>query len=477
MQTTPFRLKFRSPDPAFPFLVPIGPANFCESSVSKRVEKIRAAVNKLQDLKDSQMEITLLRSCLSLPKFNFSLRTCPPTAIQQATLAFDSLIRETLSDLAGGLLSNWAWRKASLPSALGGLNLRSASLHAPAAFISSLTQSGSLITRITGQSNVPPSPHLAGAVSDSAHAARRPDWSSVEGINVPLHQRSLSRMIDEATHSYLLDSAPDSRSRALALSTAIPHAGDWLNVVPSAALGLHLHDREFRLCLDYWLGLRITGRNPRCSVCAKEGIVDSFGDHCVGCGGNGDRIHRHDSLPDILFSAAQSAALAPRKEIPSLIPGTNSRPADIYLPNWCRGRPASLDITVISTLQSSTLLGATNNQGHALRVGDERKIAAHNKSCRVVGVSFVPMVVESLGGWSEEASLTISRIGLHLGQRTGSSPGETTRHLFLRLAITLRRGNSSQWLNRMPPPLPGLMETLETFLFFLFYTFVYKMFV
>ena len=103
---------------------PIGPANFCESSVSKRVEEIRATVNKLQDLEDSQMETILLRSCLSLPKFNFSLRTCPPTDIQQATLAFDSLIRETLSDLAGGPLSDWAWRKASLPSALGGLNLK-----------------------------------------------------------------------------------------------------------------------------------------------------------------------------------------------------------------------------------------------------------------------------------------------------------------------------------------------------------------
>ena len=35
----------------------------------------------------------------------------------------------------------------------------------------------------------------------------------------------------------------------------------------------------------------------------------------VGCGGNGDRIHRHDSVRDALFSAAQTAALAPRKEV------------------------------------------------------------------------------------------------------------------------------------------------------------------
>ena len=50
---------------------PIGPAAFCESIVMSRVEKIRTAVTKLRDLEDSQMETTLLRFCLSLPKFNF----------------------------------------------------------------------------------------------------------------------------------------------------------------------------------------------------------------------------------------------------------------------------------------------------------------------------------------------------------------------------------------------------------------------
>ena len=57
--------------------------------------------------------------------------------------------------------------------------------------------------------------------------------------------------------------------------------------------------------------------------------------HHVGCGGNGDQIHRHDSIRDAVFSAAQAAALAPRKEVPSLISGTLSRPADIFLPNRC----------------------------------------------------------------------------------------------------------------------------------------------
>ena len=105
----------------------------------------------------------------------------------------------------------------------------------------------------------------------------------------------------------------------------------------------------------------------RCRIC--HAVADPFGDHQVGCGGNGDRIHRHDSIRDAVFSAAQSAA---RREVPSLIPDTRSRPADIFLPNWKRGRPAALDVTVISTLQQLTIHGAASMQGHDLRVGEER---------------------------------------------------------------------------------------------------------
>ncbi len=76
-------------------------------------------------------------------------------------------------------------------------------------------------------------------------------------------------------------------------------------------------------------------------------------------------------------------------------------------------------------------------------------MAAHFEACQSVGVSCVPLVAESLGGWSEEASLIICRIGRLLGQRLGSPPAETTRHLFQRLSITLWRGNASLWLQRL----------------------------
>ena len=65
---------------------------------------------------------------------------------------------------------------------------------------------------------------------------------TLEDIDVPLHQHSLSLANDEALHQQLLSSAPSTHSRALALSSALPHAGDWLNGIPTAALGLHLQD-------------------------------------------------------------------------------------------------------------------------------------------------------------------------------------------------------------------------------------------
>ena len=290
-----------------------------------------------------------------------------------------------------------------------------------------------------------PSRHLTSSVSALAEAAKRPEWGSIEDIDVLLRQHALSNCIDEASLNLLLMSAP---AKALANSTALPHAGDWLNVVPSKALGLHLQDWEFRLCLQYWLGLSMLEEGVRYPIC--QGASDTFGDHQVGCGGNGDRIHRHDAIRDVLFSAAQAATLAPRKEVPSLIPGSSSCPANVYLPNWKRGQPAAIDVTVISTLQQQTQTGAANTPGHALTVAEERKMAAHAEACNAVGVHFIPLAADTLGALSREAIDTVSSIGHIQGQRLGIPPAESICHLFQRLAIALWRGNATLWIRRQP---------------------------
>ena len=430
---------------------PIGSASFCTSTVMKRIAKIQDTLVNLRDLQDAQIETVLLRSCLSLPKIAFTLRSCAPNLIHPALAAFDNIMRDSLADLCGGPISDWSWLKASLPVSLGGLNLRQALLHAPAAFIGSLALSDPLVAQILR--HPPPVPaSLPSCLATLAGAAGHPGWVSLQDIDVPLRQHSLSYQIDQESFDLLLSYAPDTRSLALAQSCSLPHAGDWLNAVPSSSLGLHFMDREFRVCLQYWLGVPIFEEGVKCGVCHSS--ADSFGDHQVGCGGNGDRILRHNPICDSIFHAARSAALAPRKEVPSLILGSQSLPAVILRPNWERGQPAAMDVTVISSFQPLTLRGAASSAGHALSVGEHRKMSAHAPACRAVGVSFIPLAFEALGSKSEATTTSLSRIGRILGQRLGVSPAVSIRHLFQRCSVSLWRGNAALWLHRFPigPP-------------------------
>ena len=121
----------------------------------------------------------------------------------------------------------------------------------------------------------------------------RHDWSSLEGLDVPLHK---------ACFNLLVTNAPNTCTKALALSSSIARAGDWFQVVPSTALDLFLHDWKFGLCLQYWLGVRVLEEGTRCPVC--QVTTDRFVDHQVNCGCNGDHIHHHNPLRDALFLIA-----------------------------------------------------------------------------------------------------------------------------------------------------------------------------
>ena len=76
-------------------------------------------------------------------------------------------------------------------------------------------------------------------------------------------------------------------------------------------------------------------------------------------------------------------------------------------------------------------------------MGEERKCAAHTEACHAVGVAFVPLVVELLGGLSEEAARTITDIGRHQGQRLGVTPSKTICHLFQRKEMLLCGSDAS----------------------------------
>ena len=107
--------------------------------------------------------------------------------------------------------------------------------------------------------------------------------SSTDDLNVTISQKSMSRVVDNLLYEVLLSSAPSLSFRALALSSSLPHAMDWLMVTTSPNLDLHLLGSEFGTCLRYWLGIPLSYPGQDFSLCHRS--LDPFGDHAVAYGG------------------------------------------------------------------------------------------------------------------------------------------------------------------------------------------------
>ena len=220
---------------------------------------------------------------------------------------------------------------------------------------------------------------------------------------------------------------------------------------PAATLGLHLRDEEFRCCLRYWLGVPLHSTSYSCPECHSS--ADPLGDHQVGCGGNGDRITRHNAVRDVLYSAAQSAALGPTREVPGLVVDSMSRPADIFLHIWHQGCPVALDIHINSPLQQQLVHEAASMPGYALEIGTQRKLTSHLAPCRDARVEFIPVVAETLGGFFEDTIGIISYLATPISQRMDSSDPSSHNH---QVAVALGRGNTCLWLHRQPSLAPAI---------------------
>ena len=188
---------------------PIGPPDFCEEVFRDRIAKVKTALKALQDMGDSQLDITLLRSCLALPKVSFVLRACPPTHIHQAAAEFDYAVREALESTPWWASVGLVLAEGYSPQQYG----RPQTSQHPAACLSCL-HSCQLKLSVPGRGSARLSSQLVPAF---ATATAHLEWQHLEDIDIDLWQRALSHAIDEASFQHLLLSADSNRSRSLAL--------------------------------------------------------------------------------------------------------------------------------------------------------------------------------------------------------------------------------------------------------------------
>ena len=439
----------RVQEDGFTFLgAPIGSNEYTRNILLRKIQKIRQITSLLPNIKKPHLEFVLLRSCLSLPKFMFLLRTVPTTRFPDLLNSFDECIREALIASLGTPLEDKQWLQTKLPISQGGLGIRSAADHAGVAYSCSFFSSQNLmkqLLQLDDEVTFSLGQDIIGDITN--HIGFEPTTEMLETIP----QKQLSTFVDTNNFNALkeiMEAEGNIREIARINSLSLPYAGAWLETVPIPALGLYLQPSEFVQAIRYRLGCPIYDRAGPCPACQKES--DELGDHAMCCAHQGERITRHNALRDAIHNIASAAALNPIKEGQHLLPGNNRRPADIYLRGWAAGRDAALDVTVTNPLQQATIQGAATSPGHALRARFSSKMNSAAEQCQAQGISFLPLVFESLGGWDEHAVMELKKLSSALSRNSGEDENELWRKTTCRISIILMKGNAALLSGRFP---------------------------
>ena len=246
-----------------------------------------------------------------------------------------------------------------------------------------------------------------------------------------------------------------------------------MHATPSKEAKLNNEPALFRAMLQRRLRIPFTEEDHECPLC--DGIMDSFGDHALVCCGGGDRTRRHNLLRNMVYYAASSAHLNPELEKPGLLPqrlvfgsmyengsciGEDDsnpgarRPADIFIPRWRAGPPAAWDFAVTSGLRMDSLTDSIRDPDAATTKYEDFKCSYKDTAsqCQDQGMSFVPMVVEAVGGgWGKVARGVWSELAKTSALAIGELETERTSAIMLRqrLSMTLHRENARACLRRI----------------------------
>ena len=294
-----------------------------------------------------------------------------------------------------------------------------------ASYVGSVLSSEDLFSKITGES-----PKNCQVFQDL--------YSSIAQLdNSNLSQKTIQHALDNF-HGLKENLACERESTRL-LSLSVRHAGALLFAPPFQLLDFIWHQMSLELVQSTgWVSLSTTPKGSARSVKQE-------------CHGRGDAIARHDQIRDKIVSACSSANLSPVVK-KNLIPESQSRTGDIFVPTSKSGKPAASDVTVTSSLQSNCLTNAATKAEYAFGAADEKKYCLHDDNCAKMGIRFVPHAIEVLGGISATFKKTLKWLALLSDNRSFQAQGLSVAFckLMHSLSITAIRGPAEMLLAGVP---------------------------
>ena len=377
---------------------------------------------------------------MALPKLFYILRTAPCFLSPQLQ-KFDNLQRSLLADIANICLdaNDPAWAQAVLPVWSGGLGIRSATQLAPSAFLASAAGSSKLTRQILP-------PRLRDAPSP-AHSEALAFWSSGHDEPPPRAPASfLQKSWDtpRVTSAYkdLLETAPDSLTRARLLAACAKESGAWLHAFPVSSLGLRMDNEVIRVAMGLRLGLTLC-QPHKCQHCHT--LVSHQGLHGLSCRKSQGRHPRHAAINDIIKRALTSVGVPSQLEPTGICLSDGKRPDGATIVPWKTGRVLVWDATCPDTFAPSHTHLATREAGTVAAQAEQRKRTKYAEL--EASHHFVPVAIETTGVFGPEALQFLRE----LGHRLKSESGEAQSFHFLqqRISVAIQRGNAAAVLGTM----------------------------
>ena len=169
--------------------------------------------------------------------------------------------------------------------------------------------------------------------------------------------------------------------------------------------------------------------------------MDSCGHHLVCCHRNGI-TRRHGAVQDFVLQLAHRAGFVARREQGG---ADRTRPGDVLISRLDSNGPCAVDITVRHSLALSHPVRAAGDLPNWVARQEADKHAKYDATCRSLGWSFVPFVVDCFGALGKEGrGLMSTLLKMLLAQQEGWERRRTEAEAWQGLSISLMREIGSQ---------------------------------
>ena len=156
-------------------------------------------------------------------------------------------------------------------------------------------------------------------------------------------------------------------------------------------------------------------------------------------------MSRHNDTRDVVFHACRSAGLSPVLEAKGLSESSRRRPGDIFIPNWAHGSPAAVEVTLTCPLQSTLITRAAAEVGYACKLAEEPKLAASAELCQQSCFEFIPLALESRGGFGTSATSFLTVLAERCADNNLRDCVAEKLQLFQRINLAVHRGRTQTW--------------------------------